>query len=77
MEDNNSTNQVAVLTKQVATLTKQVEALTNVLCTAKEVLNLEEAAIFLGIAKSSLYITRLFRSTNRITRWYISSVQNF
>lgn len=55
MEDNNSSNQVAVLTKQVATLTKQVEALTNVLCTAKEVLNLEEAAIFLGIAKSSLY----------------------
>lgn len=33
----------------------RIEVLENILNTAKEILNLEEAAIFMGISKSSLY----------------------
>lgn len=39
----------------VETLQKEVEKLKSLLYAAKEVLNLEEAAVFLGISKSSLY----------------------
>lgn len=39
----------------VETLQKEVEKLKSLLYAAKEVLNLEEAATFLGISKSSLY----------------------
>lgn len=39
----------------VENLQKEVEKLKSLLYAAKEVLNLEEAAVFLGISKSSLY----------------------
>lgn|SRR5574344_411803 len=53
-EKNHSENQ-ELTTKQVADLTKKVDAITHVFCQAKEILTLEEAAIFLGISKSCLY----------------------
>lgn len=55
MDNNRNENSSEVLRRQVDALTKKVESLSNVVCAAKEVLNLEEAAIFLGVAKSSLY----------------------
>lgn len=43
------------LQEKIAKLTARVESLENVIIEGKPVLNTEEAAIFLGIAKSSLY----------------------
>ena len=48
MQENN-TNPIVTLDQQVAALTKKVETLTNVLCQAKEIFTLEEAAVFLGV----------------------------
>ena len=53
-EKNYSENQ-ELTTKQVADLTRKVDAITHVFCQSKEILTLEEAAIFLGISKSCLY----------------------
>ena len=55
MTENNHTESHELLTKQVADLTRKLDAIKNVLCQAKEILTLEEAAIFLGISKSCLY----------------------
>lgn len=43
------------LLQRINGLEKELESVKNAICSVKEVLNLEEAAIFLGIAKSSLY----------------------
>ena len=48
-------NETALLRKTVDGLKKELENVKNVVYAAKEVLNLEEAALFLGISKSSLY----------------------
>lgn len=48
-------NETALLRKTVDGLKKELERVKNLVYAAKEVLNLEEAAIFLGISKSSLY----------------------
>ena len=41
--------------KTVEDLTQRIIVLENVLCAGKEVLNLEEAAMFMGISRSTLY----------------------
>ena len=46
-------------------LQSRVRTLENLCYSAKEVLNLEEAASFLGIAKSTLYKMTHENSTNR------------
>lgn len=48
-------NETALLRKTVDGLKKELERVKNLVYSAKEVLNLEEAAMFLGISKSSLY----------------------
>ena len=48
-------NETASLQKTVDGLKKELEKVKSVVYAAKEVLNLEEAALFLGISKSSLY----------------------
>lgn len=48
-------DETALLRKMVDGLKQEVESLRNVIGAAKEILNLEEAAIFLGISKSTLY----------------------
>lgn len=55
MKENNHSENQEQTTKQVADLTRKVDAITDVFCQAKEILTLEEAAIFLGISKSCLY----------------------
>ena len=45
----------ANLTKQVAELQGRIDSLENILNQGKDVLTLEEAAKFMGIARSSLY----------------------
>ena len=41
--------------KTMEDLTQRIIVLENVLCAGKEVLNLEEAAMFMGISRSTLY----------------------
>lgn len=48
-------NETALLRKMVDGLKQEVEKMKNLVYASKEVLNLEEAAMFLGISKSSLY----------------------
>ena len=48
-------NETALLRKVVDGLKQELERVKNVVYASKEVLNLEEAAMFLGISKSSLY----------------------
>ena len=48
-------NETALLRKTVDGLKKELEQVKNVVYASKEVLNLEEASMFLGISKSSLY----------------------
>lgn len=48
-------NETALLRKVVDGLKLELERVKNVVYASKEVLNLEEAAMFLGISKSSLY----------------------
>lgn len=48
-------NKEANLTKTVALLQERIDSLENLLHQGKDVLNLEEAAKFMGIARSSLY----------------------
>ena len=48
-------NETALLRKAVDGLKQEIEKVKSVVYASKEVLNLEEAAMFLGISKSSLY----------------------
>ena len=72
MTENNHTESHELLTKQVADLTRKLDAINNVLCQAKEILTLEEAAIFLGISKSCLYkmthnqVVPFFKPNNKL-----------
>ena len=55
MTQQNSVQKDTQLTKQIADLQKRVEALEDMLDAGKEVLTVEEAAKFMGMARSSLY----------------------
>lgn len=48
-------NKEANLTKTIALIQERIDSLENLLHQGKDVLNLEEAAKFMGIARSSLY----------------------
>jgi len=48
-------NDFRITEQQYKELQQRLETVENILFLGKEVLNLEEAAIFLGITKSSLY----------------------
>lgn len=81
-ENNHSENQV-LTTKQVADLSKKVDAITHVFCQAKEILTLEEAAIFLGISKSCLYkmthnqIIPFYKPNNKLVYFERSELMNW
>lgn len=58
MTDTNTTqttDELQALKLDNEKLNRRLDILENVLCAAKEVLNLEEAATFLGLKKSALY----------------------
>ena len=55
MTQQNSVQKDTQLTKQIADLQKRVETLADMLDAGKEVLTVEEAAKFMGMARSSLY----------------------
>ena len=55
MTQQNSIQKDTQLTKQIADLQKRVETLEDMLEAGKEVLTVEEAAKFMGMARSSLY----------------------
>ena len=82
MQENN-TNPIETLTQQVAALTKKVETLTNVLCQAKEILTLEEAAVFLGVTKSTLYklthnqVIPYFKPSNKMVYFERQELMNW
>lgn len=52
-QDNNS--EISLLKSQVDFLKQELADIKTVICSAKEVLTLSEAAIFLGITRSALY----------------------
>ncbi len=49
------TSELDALKKENETLRHRLEVVENAVCTAKEVLTLEEAALFLGMKKSAIY----------------------
>ena len=55
MTQQNSVQKDTQMTKLIADLQKRVETLEDMLEAGKEVLTVEEAAKFMGIARSSLY----------------------
>ena len=55
MTQQNSVQKDTQLTKLIADLQKRVETLEDMLDAGKEVLTVEEAAKFMGMARSSLY----------------------
>lgn len=56
MEDNyNSSQETASLRKSVNELKREMEQVKNVVYAAKEILTLEEAAMFMGVTRSMLY----------------------
>ena len=55
MTQQNSVQKDTQMTKLIADLQKRVEALEDMLEAGKEVLTVEEAAKFMGMARSSLY----------------------
>jgi len=55
MQENKTTKTNLEQERKIADLQERVGKLENLCFAAKEVLNLEEAAIFLGLAKSTLY----------------------
>ena len=65
-------NETALLRKAVDGLKQEIEKVKSVVYASKEVLNLEEAAMFLGISKSSLYkmthnhVIPYFRPNNKM-----------
>ena len=83
MTDNNNTESHELLTKQVADLTRKLDAITNVFCQAKEILTLEEAAIFLGISKSCLYkmthnqVVPFYKPNNKLVYFERSELINW
>ena len=83
MTENNYSENQGLTTKQVADLTRKVDAITNVFCQAKEILTLEEAAIFLGISKSCLYkmthnqIIPFYKPNNKLVYFERSELMNW
>ena len=55
VNENKKSQTIADGERKIVDLQSRVQTLENLCFTAKEVLNLEEAASFLGIAKSTLY----------------------
>ena len=55
MKEQNNVQKNTQLYKQIAELQKRVEILEDILDSAKEVLTVEEAARFMGLARSTLY----------------------
>lgn len=55
MTENSNSKMSLEQERRIAELQERVNRLENLCYAAKEVLNLEEAATFLGIAKSTLY----------------------
>lgn len=55
MTENRNSKMSLEQERRIAELQERVNRLENLCYAAKEVLNLEEAATFLGIAKSTLY----------------------
>lgn len=55
MTQTNHKEQNQDLEKQVADLQQKLESMENLLFAGKEVLSLEEAAIFMNVTKSNLY----------------------
>lgn len=55
MNNFNSTNQNQDLEKQVTDLHQKLESMENLLFAGKEVLSLEETAVFMNVTKSNLY----------------------
>ena len=55
MTQQNSVQKDTQMTKRIADLQKRVETLEDMLEAGKEVLTVEEAAKFMGMARSSLY----------------------
>ena len=55
MKEQNNGQKDTLLYKQIAELQKRVEILEDILDSAKEVLTVEEAARFMGMARSTLY----------------------
>ena len=55
MTDNRNSKMSLEQERRIAELQERVNRLENLCYAAKEVLNLEEAATFLGIAKRTLY----------------------
>ena len=56
MTENRNSKMSLEQERRIAELQERVNRLENLCYAAKEVLNLEEAATFLGIAKSTLYM---------------------
>ena len=54
MTETNTTNENAT-SRMMEEFTRRLIVLENVLCAGKEVLTLEEAAMFMGISRSTLY----------------------
>lgn len=52
---NKTIDNETMLQIKVESLEHRIESLENVLSTAKEILTLEEASVFMGISRSSLY----------------------
>ena len=55
MSGINSNSTENVPSGKVSDLIQRISVLEDVLCAAKEVLTLEEAAVFMGISRSTLY----------------------
>ena len=55
MTESINKNPESALSKKVDDLIQRIIVLENVLCSGKEVLTLEEAALFMGISRSTLY----------------------
>ena len=55
MTESIDKNPESALSKKVDGLIQRITVLENVLCSGKEVLTLEEAALFMGISRSTLY----------------------
>lgn len=55
MTESINKNPESALSKKVDDLIRRIIVLENVLCLDKEVLTLEEAALFMGISRSTLY----------------------
>ena len=72
MTESINKNPESALSKKVDDLVRRIIVLENVLCLDKEVLTLEEAALFMGISRSTLYkmthknVISFFRSNGKL-----------